>query len=678
MFRSKTQAEAFIKRAQEGELDPGIVYEMAEATRDIAGGLSAIPDSVPADHAIPLHKRGSVTITAGQLLVNSKLPQKYRDYTRRMDVPTVKALMNRVAKEDPDKYSEIVHGLLQAGEQVAYRDGMSILRSDLEIPRVKHDLVKQLDKQVEIIMDNPQLTPQQKSEMIVKATAASKEKLDAAVVDAARAGKSKLVELAESGVRGKMSNVAQMLGALMLVTDHKKEPIAFPITSNYAEGHSPADYFALAAGVRSSYADIKLATPRAGYLSKQMSFGVHRQLVSDDIPMEGTGLPVRAADKDNIGAVLAHPVAGYKAGTVIDSKVFKDIQRAKPNPDDRILVHSPISAICVDGRIPKMAAGIRSNNDFPTVESAVNVGVESAHTISEPTAQTAISSKHSAGAFKGEKIQEAGLPSIEKMIAVPSEFPNHATLAAADGAVGKIEEAPQGGWYVPVNGERHYVAPEQDLTVRPGQMVEAGDTLSTGTPNPAEVVKYKGIGEGRRYFMEKLQDILKNSGIKTSRRNIEMLSRGLINHVEVTGPNVGGYLPGDIAPYDDLAAHYVPRKDSVLRSASSSAGKYLESPVLHYAVGTRITPTVAKTMKEFDVDQVMVNDKPPEFEPVMVRSADQMSSDPDWMTQLAGFQLQRNFLKSVHRGATTPMHGASYVAPLAAGLEFGTDMKRGY
>jgi hypothetical protein len=89
-------------------------------------------------------------------------------------------------------------------------------------------------------------------------------------------------------------------------------------------------------------------------------------------------------------------------------------------------------------------------------------------------------------------------------------------------------------------------------------MIEAGDVLSDGIPNPAIITEHKGVGEGRKYFVKAMADAIQSSGQRGHRRNIELLARGLINHVrldEETDDNV----PGDVVPYSTLEHKYKPR-----------------------------------------------------------------------------------------------------------------------
>ena len=150
-----------------------------------------------------------------------------------------------------------------------------------------------------------------------------------------------------------------------------------------------------------------------------------------------------------------------------------------------------------------------------------------------------------------------GVALIKQMTEIPSSFRNAATLATVDGTVQHVEQLPQGGYNIKIGGIDHYVPPETEIKVKPGDRVEAGDIMTEGVPNPAEVVKYRGVGDGRYVFTKAFKDAFKSNDMPANRRNIEILARGLINHVEVNdidGPD--GALPGDVIEYNSLERDY--------------------------------------------------------------------------------------------------------------------------
>ena len=277
------------------------------------------------------------------------------------------------------------------------------------------------------------------------------------------------------------------------------------------------------------------------------------------------------------------------------------------------------------------------------------------------------------------KGQYQGFEMLTSLAKVPKIFPDRATLATIDGEVTKIEDAPQGGTYIYVTADRggeekrHYVAPGYDLDVKVGDTVEAGDQMSDGVIDPSELVKYKGIGEGRRYWANRFTQAIRDSGMAGNRRNAEVLARTVMNTVKLNSEEAAGDgLPGDVTTYTNWSYGFKPRPNSTIVAPTvASIGKYLEQPVLHYTIGTRITPSVINTMKKFKVANVMVNDTEPDVTPFMERIEDSNAEKKDWMARLGTTYLKSRLQEDVARGAESHLHSTEPYPGIAKGVEFG-------
>jgi len=263
-----------------------------------------------------------------------------------------------------------------------------------------------------------------------------------------------------------------------------------------------------------------------------------------------------------------------------------------------------------------------------------------------------------------------GFPLFNALIQVPEVFPGGATHAQNDGRVTDIRPAPQGGTFVMVDGQEHHVHSNLKPTVNLRDMVEAGDVLSEGLPSPAEFVKHKGVGEGRRQFVTAFSKALQEAGAKHNRRNVELLARGAINHVRLTD-EYGNFSPGEVHPYQTLEAMWEPRAGYIAVSPESSKNYYLEKPVLHYTIGTKIKPSMIAEMKKYGVKRVIAHSEPPPFEPEMIRGMASVSEDPDWMTNMFGSYQKSSLLDAVHNSRESDESGTSYIPALAHGKTFG-------
>ena len=277
------------------------------------------------------------------------------------------------------------------------------------------------------------------------------------------------------------------------------------------------------------------------------------------------------------------------------------------------------------------------------------------------------SAKHKGGLAEDNKDELTGFALIDRLLNTPKEFREAATHTENDGRVEAIREAEQGGQYVKVGSSEFYVPPSRKLAVKIGDTVEAGDQLTDGIANPRMVVAHKGLGEGAMQLTFSLRKAVGGA----SRRNVELIVRGLVDRVRVTD-EFDDYSPDDVVPYNEVAAKWKSRVDSTPTDTRFLSSGYLEQPVLHYSVGTRITPSVAATLQKHKIGQVIVNQAPPPFEPELVRATDLLRTDSDWMTRQIGTGLEKGLLESAHRGRVSDENATSFVPARARAVDFGS------
>lgn len=604
----------------------------------------------------------------GQLLVNDALPEELRDYSRVLDSKGTTALLQSVAEKYPEEYDQISRHLLDIGSETASRTGgYSFGLHHLATPKSVNNLRAETNHLVHATLSDPSMTQEEKDAAIVDIGRRARKATEAAVMEAGRASKNPLVGQVDSGARGKPANVADLSGMIGVVGDHHQDPIPIPILHSYSEGLNPAEHFAGTFGARDNLVGLKLGIMAGGAFAKQLIQSGHRLVVTGDDDLEnphlpGRGLPVDTADPDNEGALLSHPVAGYARDTVLTPKVLKDLRAAGA---ERIVIRSPIAGGSKDGGLLAKDVGMRGKSLEPTGSM---IGITDSQSVGEGIAQQALDTKHRSSGAAGGGL--SGIKAFNYMINPPKASENWAAHAKTGGRVQLVRPHEAGGHLVVVDGVKHRVAPGQDPIVAPGDDIEPGDALSNGLPNPREIVQHKGIGEGRRYWVGRFREAMADAGLPVKRRILEVIARGLINHVNLTD-EVGPHAPGDVVPYDELERDYEPRPGHRAAKPRSSVGKYLERPVLHYTVGTRVTPSVAKEMDSFGVKDVLTHPDPPPFEPQFLGAQYNLTRDPDWMTRQLGTRLEAGFLEATHRARTSDPEGTSYVPSMARLADFG-------
>ena len=574
----------------------------------------------------------------------------------------LESILRNIIEEAPEKYRGISNKLLELGGNAAFEEGATLKLSDtIHSMPDRQDLFDHVKKQ----------------QRQIEATDVSKEEKDMAIASLYNTVYTHIIdenykrELArhnpfalqvKSKARGNKQQLSQLMATPGMFSDGKGKIIPLFINRSYAEGLSPAEFWAASYGARKGVKSTKFATADAGEVGKQMVAAAMTSVVTANDCGTATGIPVKSADEDNLGSVLARDTGNIPAGTVITRPVMDALSKFK-----RILVRSPITCGLSQG-VCKQCVGIRETGDFP--EIGAYIGVTAASALAERIAQASLNVKHGGAKQVKDEDDYSGFPMVEQFLQIPEKFRNSATLAKVAGQVERIEEAPQGGSNVWINNEAHYVLPGHDIKIKVGDEAEAGDKLSSGLVNPADIITYKGLGEGRRYFAEQLTSLLKKSGWAANRRNVEVISRALADHVTLDDDTNSG-LPGDTIAYSNYAFNYRPRKDAKMQKATNTRGTYLEQPVLHYTIGTPINKSVIDNLNTFGIKEVMVHPDPPAFTPFMPSLRSAPFHEKDWMAQLGSSYLSSNLLKNVHRGAVSSTKGLHPLPGIAKGVDFG-------
>lgn len=611
--------------------------------------------------------------TVGTMMINDSLPPELRlKADEVLDRKRLTELLRGVAEKHPERYRETVKTLNDVGRSSAYSEGVTVSLSALQKSNREKALVRRARARVLGIAASDK-SREEKNKAIIDTVLPMVDRLQETLREEAEAENNPYWFQVKSGARGKMGDFNAIRGASGLVNDHRNELVPIPILHSLGEGLDPVEYWAGTYGQRRGMIDVKFAVGDAGFLNKQLVNAAHRLVVTRDKPPETrlpVGLPVKADDQDNVGAVLARDAGPYKAGETITPDVLAGLQDAGI---EDVLVHSPMTEPSPDGGISRWAAGRRDRPEFSHIGD--NIGIPAAQSLGERLAQGMLDSKHAAGASGTDKVSRMGFEYLNRLIQSPEIFPEAGPLSEVEGEVDEVKPAPQGGHYISVAGHEYYAGPGINPIVSPGETVEPGDDLTDGAPHPSQLIRLRGIGEARRRYLELLQEGLENSGISMHRRNAEAVVAGLLNWVRVNNPEgLEGHVVDDLVAYNSVAGEYRPRQGSTRTALGHARGRFLEEPVLHYTPGTRITRQVVEDLKKWGIHDVETSDQEPDFEPYMQRGMLGVYNDEDWQTRLAGFYTTSAFLEGVHRGRMSDPHSTSFVPAIAQGHGLGQDL----
>jgi hypothetical protein len=159
----------------------------------------------------------------------------------------------------------------------------------------------------------------------------------------------------------------------------------------------------------------------------------------------------------------------------------------------------------------------------------------------------------------------------------------------------------------------------------------------------------------------------------TDARNVELLSRAALDHVQIQeADDDDNYLPDDVMSYSYMQANHTPPKDATPGATRTSVGRYLQSPALHYTVGTQITDKMAKRLEDAGFTEIITSEKSPKFAPHMVRLRAASHHNPDWLASMHTSYLKKQLQDSAIRGRDSDVDQNIHFAPrLAKGEGFG-------
>lgn len=599
--------------------------------------------------------------TPGKILLRKQLPRQVRDFAERtLDKKAVNKLLTRLAKDDdPYTYIKTLQTLNDLGRKVVTEYGRtaSLSPEDFVPPPKTRKAAEKLRTRVSEIYEDPKLSTEAKEKRVIALVDANTDRIKNMLLKELKDKNSSFYEQIISGSKaGKDTQLRQLLFGNFNMLDNSGNPVPYPSLEGYSSGVSPTTYWAAAHGGRKGYVDLQAATSDAGYFGKQITSAAHKQVITGKDCKTSRSLIAEGDDEDNVGAILQEKVGPYNAGEIITEDMLPRLRKKQ------IKIRSPLVCEQKEGLCSK-CAGVREKGKLPEVGEYV--GVNAVRSFIEPLTQAQISSKHLSGSASDLLKKMSGFKLVDTYFQMPKHSPFKATQAWRDGMVTDIKKAPQGGHYVYIDGEKEHVSEETPVTVKKGQKVEAGDNLSEGITDLKNLVMHKGIGEARRLFVTELRNMLEENNSDTNRRNLEPLARSFIGRIRITDPEgYKGYLPDDITEYQAFSKIWKPRKTSYDTEPKKAVNNYLESPAMHYTIGTRITPSMAKYLKTHGINKIKVNKEPPPFEPYIERVKAYNQIDEDWATALGGENLTRTFKRLAGRGAETNLKGTSYYPKL--------------
>ena len=525
-----------------------------------------------------------IDATMGLLIFNQHIPQDL-GYVDRSDpdkffdleitkVTTSKDLGNiidRCIKKHGFEVTAVMLDEIKAmGYKYSTQAAISISVADVTIPPKKYELVKEAEKKVETITKHFQrgeLTEEERYRSVISTwETTTKEVVNALQENFDRYNPIKM--MSDSGARGSMTQMRQLAGIRGLMFATGGRVLEIPIKSNFREGLNILEYFVAARGSRKSLSDTALKTADSGYLTRRLVDVSQDVIIREEDCGATKGMIVSDVKSgDEVIEPLKDRILGrYTIGDVVDPTTGEVIV-----PDNTMISEDKANEI--------VKAGIKEVNirtvlqckaehgvcahcygaDLARSAARVNigesVGIIAAQSIGEPGTQLTMRTFHTGGVAGSDITQ--GLPRVEELF--EARRPKKAAIVADKPGHVYIQDITKKQHSVLLrtdSGEElTYTIPYgMHIIVEDGDYVGAGDELTEGYKNPADILRINGIDAVYDYITREVQRVYRSQSININDKHIEVITRQMTRRVRVTDAGDTGLLTGTVVDKTEFNA----------------------------------------------------------------------------------------------------------------------------
>ena len=365
----------------------------------------------------------------------------------------------------------------------------------------------------------------------------------------------------KSGARGSLEQFRQVAGMIGLVAKPNGMTVEIPITSNYTDGLTVAEYFMSSHGSRKGNVDTALKTANSGYLTRRLVDVVQDVIVKEHDCRTIQGVVVEAFINEKDGSViesLAERITGRYTNkkvinpetkeVIVDKGVYITEQLAdKITKAGVTSVEIRTTLTCkTENGVCQMCYGRNLATSNP-VEIGEAVGIMAAQSIGEPGTQLTMRTFHTGGVASGDDITQ-GLPRVEELFEARNPKVK-ASVAEIAGEITNIENQ-NGKYKISITNDKETREQTTNygvkLRVEVGDKVKPGDRLNEGAVNPKELLAVTDPITVQNYIVQEVQKVYRSQGVDISDKHIEIIVRKMISRMRIVDAGDTNLLVGKV------------------------------------------------------------------------------------------------------------------------------------
>lgn len=516
--------------------------------------------------------------TVGRLLFNSVLPSDYAYMNGEINRKKMSEIVDDlIEKYGIENVPSIMDNIKSFGFKYATYSGVTWGIDDVLVPAGKDNVIKVAKGKSDQIMDQFNsgfISAEERLRKNIEIWHGAKNEVEKLIPETLQKHGS-VYDMVNSGARGSIGNITQMVGMKGLIQNTAGETIEFPILSCSKEGLSPLEYFITTHGSRKGLTDTALNTAKAGYLTRRLFDVAQDAIITEDDCGTKDGIKLRKENASGIEIPLSRNCKGrFLAEDVVNSKgevLFKKGEfLTKENAliidkegIQEVVVRSPLVCKTPTGVCVKCYGADLGKHKIIDLGEAV--GTVAAQAIGEPGTQLTMRTFHAGGtASVGGDITQ-GLPRVEEVFekrkpknpAVVSHVEGVVTAVETSGADKKIVVLPEisDKSKIKTKGEVEYpVSPQRMILVKVGDKVQKGELLTDGSADIDELFKYAGKEKAENYIIREISKLYELQGEAVSRKHIEVIVRQMFARRKIKDKGDTGLSVGDVVEMSELSA----------------------------------------------------------------------------------------------------------------------------
>ena len=365
----------------------------------------------------------------------------------------------------------------------------------------------------------------------------------------------------KSGARGSLEQFRQVAGMIGLVAKPNGMTVEIPITSNYTDGLTVAEYFMSSHGSRKGNVDTALKTANSGYLTRRLVDVVQDVIVKEHDCGTIQGVVVEAFINEKDGSViesLAERITGRYTNKKVINPETKEVivdkgEYITEQLADKITkagvtsVEIRTTLTCkTENGVCQMCYGRNLATSNP-VEIGEAVGIMAAQSIGEPGTQLTMRTFHTGGVASGDDITQ-GLPRVEELFEARNPKVK-ASVAEIAGEITNIENQ-NGKYKISITNDKETREQTTNygvkLRVEVGDKVKPGDRLNEGAINPKELLAVTDPITVQNYIVQEVQKVYRSQGVDISDKHIEIIVRKMISRMRIVDAGDTNLLVGKV------------------------------------------------------------------------------------------------------------------------------------